>query len=144
MAIIPHLLNNCETWTELDQDCIDELDKLQTLFLSVLMAVPSTCARPDLPWDTQSLSMTNRIIQRKLNLCVHLKKLDGKDLSKQIFEEQLRNGYPGLNNCVDPSISLTSQKTKRTNQARPSGRQKFKKSSGDTKWSGTQGKYLKV
>ena len=96
MAVIPYLLNNSETWADMEKDCLEELDKLQTLFLSLLMAVPVTCPRPALAWDTKTLSMSNRIIQRKLNLCIHLKKLNKNDLAKQVYEEQLRNGYPGL------------------------------------------------
>ena len=75
---------------------IQELEKLQTLFLSVLLAVPLSCPRPALSWDTASLSMANRIIQTKLNFAVHLKKLDEDSLAKQVFDEQLENGYPGL------------------------------------------------
>ena len=59
MAIVPHLINNSETWTELDQDCIDELDKLQTLFLSVywqfhwpVLAPPWHGIRNASPWPT--------------------------------------------------------------------------------------------
>ena len=95
-AIIPHLLNNSEVWSDLEKDSMDELEKLQTLFLSVLLAVPLSCARPALAWDTASLSMKNRVIQRKLNFMVHLKKLKEKDLANQIFREQRSNGYPGL------------------------------------------------
>ena len=80
----------------MDKECTEELDKLQTLFLSLLLAVPLTCARPALAWDTKTLSMDNRISMRKLNLCVHLKKLDKDDLAKQVYEEQVKNGYPGL------------------------------------------------
>ena len=61
-----------------------------------MLAVPLTWARPVLAWDTQMLSMKNRIIQRKLNLCVHLKKLGEKDLAKQVFEEQRESGSPDL------------------------------------------------
>ena len=55
-----------------------------------------SCARPALAWDTASLSMTNRVIQRQCNFIVHLKNLKKSDLAKQIYDEQLSNGYPGL------------------------------------------------
>ena len=96
MSIIPYLLNNSEVWTELDSGCLEELERLQTLFLSVLLAVPITCARPSLAWDTGSLSMKNRIIERKLNFVVHLKKLGGESLAKQVYDEQVSHGWPGL------------------------------------------------
>ena len=62
MAVLPYLLNNSETWENMEDDCIQELEKLQTLFMSVLWEVPVTCARPALTWDTATLSMQNRII----------------------------------------------------------------------------------
>ena len=40
--------------------------------------------------------MTNRIIQCKLNFVSHLKKLNDEALAKQVYDEQLSNGYPGL------------------------------------------------
>ena len=96
MAVVPYLLNNSEVWVDLDKECMEELDKLQTLFLSVLMAVPVSCPRPALSWDTGPLSMKNRIIQRKLNLVVHLRNLSDGSLAKQVFLEQRKNGWPGL------------------------------------------------
>ena len=73
MAIIPYLLNNSEVWIENDKSCIDELEEHQTLFLSVLMAVPLSCARPALAWDTGTISMANRILQRNLILFTTLR-----------------------------------------------------------------------
>ena len=96
MAVVPYLLNNSEVWVNLDKECMEEMDKLQTLFLSVLMAVPVSCPRPALSWDTGTLSMSNRIIQRKLNLVVHIKNLKEDALAKQVFLEQRNHGWPGL------------------------------------------------
>ena len=96
MAVVPYLMNNSEVWVDMDEACLEELEKLQTLFLSVLMAVPVSCPRPALAWDTGTLSMSNRIIQRKLNLVVHIKKLKEDALAKQVYQEQLNHGWPGL------------------------------------------------
>ena len=95
MAIIPYLLNNSEVWVDSDKTCIDELEKLQTLFLSVLLAVPVSCARPALAWDTQTLSMENRVAQRKLNFVCHVKRLGEDSLAKQVYQEQIKHEWPG-------------------------------------------------
>ena len=58
--------------------------------------MPLTCARPALAWDTATLSMQNRIIQKKLNLINHIKSLDNESLAKLVFNEQRKYGYPGL------------------------------------------------
>ena len=72
------------------------MEKLQTLFLSVLLAVPLSCARPALAWDTETLSMENRVAQRKLNFVCHLKRLGENLLAKQVYQEQLKHEWPGL------------------------------------------------
>ena len=38
----------------------------------------------------------NKIDLRKINLALHLEKLDDNALAKQVFEEQKRNKWPGL------------------------------------------------
>ena len=52
LAVIPSLLNNAGTWTEMDMETLKELDKLEALFLSVLLAVPLSAPRASLFWDT--------------------------------------------------------------------------------------------
>ena len=96
MAVIPYLLYNSEVWTDIEKESLDELEMLQTLFLLALLAVPLSCPRPALGWDTKSVSMENRIIQRKINFLVHVKNLKEGDLAKQVYDEQVLNGYPGL------------------------------------------------
>ena len=98
LAIIPYLLGNADTWTEINQEALDELEKIQTIFLSMLLVVPLSCPRPALAWDTGTLLMENRIAQKKLNLLVHLKTLNDDSLAKEIYNEQLKNNWPGLVN----------------------------------------------
>ena len=40
MAVLPMLLNNADMWTEMSKEAENELDKLQNLFLTVLLGVP--------------------------------------------------------------------------------------------------------
>ena len=45
VAIIPSLLNNCETWTEITEDDTKELENLQYLFLRTMFQVPISCPK---------------------------------------------------------------------------------------------------
>ena len=81
LAVVPFLLSNADTWTSLDEKTLLELDKLQVLFLSVLLSVPLSCPRPAVFWDTGSISMENKIIIRKLNLIHHIKSLDDSSIA---------------------------------------------------------------
>ena len=101
LAVIPSLLNNSGTWTELDEETLKELDKLQALFLSVLLAVPRSAPRASLLWDTGTTSMENKIIEKKLGLMFHIKSLDDTTLAKQIYNEQVKNSWPGLTQEVN-------------------------------------------
>ena len=96
LSVIPFLLNNASTWTDISDGAIQELDKLQELFLRVLLEVPRSTPKPLLYWDTGTMTMSNRIKVMKLNLIVHLKKLDEASLAKQVLDEQIRHDWPGL------------------------------------------------
>ena len=96
MSIIPMLLNNGGTWTGVGEDTVNELEKLQTLFLSVLLAVPLSVPRPALGWETKSVGMIHRLNKMKLNLAYHIKTLDEGDLANQVLEEQIKYEWPGL------------------------------------------------
>ena len=96
MAIIPMLMNNSETWTDIKSDHIEALENMQTLFLSMILCVPNSCPRVALCWDTGTNKMSTRIIKKKLTFSNHLKNLSDDSLAKQIFREQKENKWPGL------------------------------------------------
>lgn len=96
MAIIPMLLNNADMWTEISAEAVKELDKLQDLFLSVMFCVPHSTPRTLLCWDTATMCMMNRVKVKKLNLMVHVKNLDESALARQVYNEQVRQDWPGL------------------------------------------------
>ena len=116
LAVIPMLLNNAGTWTEMDEKTLKELDKLQVLFLSVLLAVPiKGIPRAAIFWDTGTIKLELEIVKRKLNLIQHIKSLDQSCLAKEVYDEQLRNNWPGLTQeCIElcetlniPNITTT-------------------------------------
>ena len=96
LAILPYLLNNSETWTELSKKTIDELDDLQCMFFRYLLATPRTCPIPSLLWETGGIQMNYRIIQKKLVFYHHLINLPPNSLAYQIASTQVSLSYPGL------------------------------------------------
>ena len=90
VAMIPLLLNNCETWTEIDDKSISELESLQNLFFRMTFQVPKSCPKVLFYWDTNTLSMKLRIWKAKLNLYKYLQDLPNDTLAKEIFNEQKR------------------------------------------------------
>ena len=96
LAIIPSLANNAGVWVEVSPQSIEKLNKLQNTFLQSLFAVGQSCPKPALCWDTTTLLMEVRISKAKLALLHHITTLDNTSLAKQVYTEQLSNGWPGL------------------------------------------------
>ena len=46
IAILPFLLNNCETWVDISRESIKMLDDLQQMFLRYMFGTPRTCPTP--------------------------------------------------------------------------------------------------
>ena len=51
IAIIPALLNNCQTWINMSESSLKMLDSLQNDMYRTLLSVPRTCHLPSLCWD---------------------------------------------------------------------------------------------
>ena len=96
LALVPSLINNSSTWTQISSESIEKLNKLQNNFLQMLFAVSQSCPKPVLCWDTATILMQVRINKSKLSLLHHIKNLDNSSLAKQIFDEQKNGGWPGL------------------------------------------------
>ena len=96
LAILSHLLNNSETWTEIKKSTIDMLDDLQYMFMRYLLATPRTCPIPALLWETGGLLMEHRIAQKKLVFYHHLLHLPRDSLAHEVASTQAELGYPGL------------------------------------------------
>ena len=96
LAVIPALLYNSETWYGINQECIEELEKLQNLFLRVILQTPKGTPKTALKWDTGTWPMKHRIYFRKLTFANAIKLLNEESLAKQIWEEQVKNEWPGL------------------------------------------------
>ena len=124
LAVIPFLLNNCDTWTEIDNEAIEHLEKTQNIFLRTLLATPRSTPTPALCWETGMSTMENRIILKKLAFYHHLLCLSSGTLAKEIMDIQEKYSYPGLvkecNNFIKElqlpdirAVDLTKQQWKR-------------------------------
>ena len=71
MAVLPMLMNNSECWMGVSDNTILELDKLQQMFLRCMLAVGSGCPIPSLHFETGTLLMKYRILQKKLDTARH-------------------------------------------------------------------------
>ena len=96
MAVIPYLMNNCDTWVNIPAKTVEALDKLQTLFYRVLLQVPTGTPIPAMFWDCGGLLMENRIIKSKLMLLHHLANLEEDSLANQIYKVQEKLALPGI------------------------------------------------
>ena len=96
LAIIPQLLNNSETWTNLENKTLEVLENIQLMFYRNLFATPRTCPVPALLWETGGMLMELRIDKKKLVFFHHIFNLPEKSLAKEIAETQIKYNYPGL------------------------------------------------
>ena len=51
LVYLPSLLNNCESWTEIDDSTIESLENLQCMMYRVLLTVPISIPQAALLWD---------------------------------------------------------------------------------------------
>ena len=95
-AVLPALLYNSETWVEINKSTEDTLEKLQHYFVRLLLQVPESTPKPALLSETGLLSMKYRIWTRKLIFVNTLKNMPKGTLAKDVFDEQVKRGWPGL------------------------------------------------
>jgi hypothetical protein len=100
LSVLPMLLNNSSTWTQISDDSIELLEELQNMFVRLLMHLPVSTPKPVLTFDTGLLSMRHRIMAAKLNLAFYLRFCGDGHLASQVYSEQVRRGWPGLSQEV--------------------------------------------
>ena len=96
LAISPSLLTNSEVWVEMDKEATKSLEDLQKLFFRVVLQVPCSTPSAAFYWQTGMVELEYEVMKRKLNFINSLKNLDGDTLAKQIFDQQVKNKWPGL------------------------------------------------
>ena len=119
------LLNNCETWIDINEETVNKLEDLQFTMYRTLLSTPKSTPPPALCWDFGSLSMKFRIIKKKLLFIHHVINMDETALAKQIQNVQQKYFLPGLTkecqsliyqlnlpNIFDDKVNLSKHKWK--------------------------------
>ena len=95
-VIIPTILFNSSTWTELRKKTIAKLEDLQLSHLRLILAMPAVgTPKAALLAETGILSMDHRVLLEKLNFDVTLKAREDT-LSGKIYKIQSHMEWPGL------------------------------------------------
>ena len=95
-CVIPSLLYKCSTWVEVGKEEEKALEDQQDYFLRLLWGAGPGTPREALRADTATRSMVSRIYKEKVMLLYHISHLEVGDLARDIMEEQVRHGWPGL------------------------------------------------
>ena len=95
LAVVPSLINNCSTWIGKTSEMVDKLETLQEKYIRMILEVPVSTPKMALRAETGLLSMKHRIWYEKVNLITAIRRMK-EGLAKQVYEEQVLNGWPGL------------------------------------------------
>ena len=89
VALVQHLDSNIKS----DRN---RLNNLQRWFVRLILQVPQSTPAPALTWETGLIDMRLRIWKEKLMLILHIRSLEGTALANKIYNEQRKEGWPGL------------------------------------------------
>ena len=95
LAVVPSLINNCSTWIGITTNIVDKLETLQENYIRMMLEVPVSTPKMALRAETGLLSMKHRIWYEKVNLVTAIKGMK-EGLAKEVYEEQVLHGWPGL------------------------------------------------
>ena len=95
-CIVPSLLANCSTWTDIKEQTEKRLDATQDLFGRVLLQVPQSSPRLATRASLGLLGMKWRIWEAKILLVLAIWGQEDSCLARQVLKEQVRMGWPGL------------------------------------------------
>ena len=95
-ALIPSLLNGSGTWLGNCKMTVDLCDNIQNFFWRVMLCVPESCPKIALRCETRMLGMKWRIWQEKILLLMRIKGHGMNTLCRQVYEEGIKNDWPGL------------------------------------------------
>ena len=104
-AILPSLLCNCSTWTELPTKAVDLCEELQNLFIRIMLQVPVSTPKVALRVEAGMLGIKQRIWMEKINLVIFIRNSGKSSLAGRIYREQLDQGWPGLAKEVEEICS---------------------------------------
>ena len=95
-GIVPKLLANAGTWVGITATTIKKLDAIQNLFVHVVLRLPSSTVLPSYRAETAMVGFKWRVYLEKLRLMEAIKRQEDEVLAKEVLEQQLLMGWPGL------------------------------------------------
>ena len=95
-CIVSSLLNNAEVWVGVTEEQEKRLDGYQVEFLRALMHLPGSTPKACLLAATSRMKMRWRVWERKLLLFLAIRQQGEDVLARQVLEEQVELGLPGL------------------------------------------------
>ena len=95
-CIVPSLLTNCGTWTEITVKEENLLDEIQNMFCRAVLQVPVSSPKPSLRAVFGLSGMKWRVMEAKVLLLLAIKRQEEGGLALEVLEEQMAMGFPGL------------------------------------------------
>jgi hypothetical protein len=95
-CVIPSLLYNSSTWVKMGKEEEKAVEDIQDYFLRLLWGAGPGTPRVALRADTATRSMVARIWKEKILLLYHISHLEVEELARDMMDEQVKHGWPGL------------------------------------------------
>ena len=73
LAYLPNLLNNSESWIDIEETTIKKLDNLQISMYKTILNCPGSNLHAAMLWELGGVKMRYRIMQKRLNFLLHIK-----------------------------------------------------------------------
>ena len=93
---IPSLIYNSGCWVGMTKKEEDALSECQDFFLRLLLGRGPGAAKIALRADSGTCSMPMRVKKEKVMMVKHVRELEHDSLARQMYEEQVKNNWPGL------------------------------------------------
>ena len=95
-CIISSLLTNAGTWVEMKEESVSRLDDIQDTFSRALLSLPLSAPRASLRAALGLQAMKWRVWEAKILLMQAIRRQEEGNLAREVLEEQLQMGWPGL------------------------------------------------
>ena len=103
-SVVPMLLANSEVFTDIKKKTIKLLEKIQLKYLRLVLGVGTSCPIPIMMYHTGTLSMSNKILLRKICFLNHISTLPTGTLARDVYDTMVMHNYDGLAKELAPFL----------------------------------------
>ena len=108
--VIPALLNNCESWIDIQDKHIKDLQDFQDDFIRRVLHLPPQTTKAIINWDIGMMPMKWRIAGKKLQYMRKVQMKGDDSITKRALEQEVKTGTKGLaHECMELSKELGIQ-----------------------------------